>query len=109
MEHYQQFLDTLDNDTDMVNIILNMYKEEHGEDIIKIKSCYENNNLDELFHLTHSLKGVISNFFEQDICDLLEKIENTSKSGETPPSDIIESACDKIEDLNNQIDKIIMS
>lgn len=109
MEHYQQFLDTLDNDTDMVDIILNMYKEEHGEDIVKIKSYYENKNLDELFHVTHSLKGVISNFFEQDICDLLEKIETTSKSGEVPASDIIESVCDKIEGLNHQIDKIIMT
>ncbi|WP_299495339.1 Hpt domain-containing protein [uncultured Shewanella sp.] len=109
MEHYQQFLDTLDNDTDMVDIILNMYKEEHGEDIIKIKSSYADKNLDELFHVSHSLKGVISNFFEQEICDLLENIETSSKSGEVPPSEVIDTVCHKIEGLNQQIDKILMS
>ncbi|WP_299005794.1 Hpt domain-containing protein [uncultured Shewanella sp.] len=109
MEHYQQFLDSLDNDTDMVDIILNMYKEEHGEDILKIKSNYEDKNLDGLFQVTHSLKGVISNFFEEEICDLLETIEVSSKSGDIPPSDMIETVCHKIEGLNQQIDKILQS
>ncbi|WP_298772904.1 Hpt domain-containing protein [uncultured Shewanella sp.] len=107
MKHYQQFLDSLDNDLDMVNIILSMYKEEHSDDIEKIKSYYNNKDLDGLFHVTHSLKGVISNFFEEEICDLLEQIETKSKTGDTPDETLILSACEEINKLNSDINSRI--
>lgn len=107
MEHYQQFLDSLDNDLDMANIILSMYQEEHNSDIEKIKIYYNNKDLDGLFHITHSLKGVISNFFEEEICNLLEKIETSAKTGETPDETLITSACEKINVLNSDINNRI--
>ena len=50
------------------------------EDVVKLKSALQENNLDELRSIGHSLKGVGGGYGFQDITEIGAQIENCAKS-----------------------------
>ena len=65
----------MDGDDDMMSMIIELYNEEHGNDIQMIQEKYANSDMDGLFHTVHSLKGVLLTLCEENASELFELSE----------------------------------
>ncbi|MGF1877544.1 Hpt domain-containing protein [Photobacterium frigidiphilum] len=103
MINYTEFSSSMDNDDDMIEMIIELYSEEHGDDIHVIQNKYANQDIEGLFHTIHSLRGVLLTLCEDKATLQLETIENLCKRGEKPDVQLLNEALEEVARVNQQI------
>lgn len=103
MINYTEFSSSMDNDDDMISMIIELYSEEHGDDIHVIKNKYANQDIEGLFNTIHSLRGVLLTLCEDKATLQLETIENLCKRGEKPDVQLLNEALEEVARVNQQI------
>ncbi|PSV46156.1 Hpt domain-containing protein [Photobacterium indicum] len=103
MINYTDFSTSMGDDSDMIEMIIELYNEEHGDDIRVIQSQYANQDLDGLFHTIHSLRGVLLTLCEEKATLQLEIIENLCKHGKKPDVQLLDEALEEVARVNQQV------
>jgi HPt (histidine-containing phosphotransfer) domain-containing protein len=103
MINYTDFSTSMGDDSDMIEMIIELYNEEHGDDIRVIQNKYANQDIEGLFHIIHSLRGVLLTLCEEKATLQLETIENLCKRGEKPDIQLLNEALEEIARVNQQI------
>ena len=103
MINFDAFSDSMDGDDDMMSMIIELYNEEHDNDIQMIQEKYANSDMDGLFHTVHSLKGVLLTLCEENASEQFETIERLCKQGEKPDAQLIEDVLSEMVRVNQQI------
>jgi HPt (histidine-containing phosphotransfer) domain-containing protein len=103
MINYTDFSTSMGDDSDMISMIIELYSEEHGDDIRVIQNQYANQDLDGLFHTIHSLRGVLLTLCEEKATLQLETIENLCKRGEKPNLQLLDEALEEVARVNQQV------
>ena len=103
MINFAAFSDAIDGDDDMMSMLIEIYIDEHGDDIDQMKTLYANNALEDLFMTVHSLKGVLLAFCEDTATLQLETIEGMCKRGEKPTTKQMDEIYKEINNINNQV------
>ncbi|MGF1833767.1 Hpt domain-containing protein [Photobacterium sanguinicancri] len=103
MINFEAFSDAMDGDDDMMSMIIELYNEEHGNDIQVIKDKYASSDIDGLFHTVHSLKGVLLTLCEESASEQFETIERLCKRGEKPSAELINAVLNEMGKVNQQI------
>lgn len=103
MIDFEAFSDAMDGDNDMMAMIIELYNEEHGNDIQVIQEKYANSDIDGLLHTVHSLKGVLLTLCEENASEQFETIERLCKRGEKPAPQMINTVLSEMLKVNQQI------
>lgn len=103
MINFEAFSAAMDGDNDMMSMIIELYHEEHNNDINIIKEQYANNNLDGLFITVHSLKGVLLTLCEDTASEQFEVIERQCKQGTKPDLQTMNNVLNEMLKVNQQI------
>ncbi|MGF1724637.1 Hpt domain-containing protein [Photobacterium nomapromontoriensis] len=103
MINFDAFSDAMGGDSDMMSMIIELYHEEHANDLNKIQEQYTSNDLDGLFITVHSLKGVLLTLCEDTASEQFEVIERMCKQGTKPEAQIINEVLNEMVKVNQQI------
>ena len=71
-----------DGDEEMIADLLEIFEETFGEILNDTKAAVESKSFDDLEHAAHTLKGMIANFFAEDLISAAQKLESMGKSSE---------------------------
>ena len=69
-------------DKEIVKEIIDIYIQEYPIRMKNIKQYIADNKLEELYKEAHSLKGVTTNFFDEDTVELARQLESKSKEND---------------------------
>ncbi|PKF78925.1 hypothetical protein CW749_13155 [Vibrio sp. vnigr-6D03] len=76
-------LETFDHDEESVLMVLNVFLQDHGDDVNKLKDALVKEK-DQAHRIAHSLKGVAGNLGTTSLRDICAEIENVLKEGAFP-------------------------
>ncbi|PSU44639.1 hypothetical protein C9J12_26565 [Photobacterium frigidiphilum] len=103
MINYTEFSSSMNDDDDMISMIIELYSEEHGDDIRVIQNKYANQDIEGLFYTIHSLRGVLLTLCEEKATLQLETIENLCKYGDKPDVQRLNEALEEVARVNQQV------
>lgn len=70
----------LDFDLEDVEMLMNLFLETSNENLNKMEIAIENNNLDDIYRLAHSIKGSAGTITLNNIYELSAFIENNARN-----------------------------
>ncbi|WP_104401838.1 Hpt domain-containing protein [Vibrio penaeicida] len=76
-------LETFDQDEESVLMVLNVFLQDHGDDVNKLKEALAKEK-EQAHRIAHSLKGVAGNLGATSLRDICAEIENVLKDGAFP-------------------------
>ncbi|CCN47954.1 putative Signal transduction histidine kinase [Vibrio nigripulchritudo MADA3029] len=79
----EMMLETFDNDEESVLMVLNVFLQDHSEDVNKLKEAL-NQDSEQAHRIAHSLKGVAGNLGANALKDITANIEHGLKQGSKP-------------------------
>jgi HPt (histidine-containing phosphotransfer) domain-containing protein len=98
----QEALEThFNNDKDLIAELVNVFDETHLETLNEIKESFEGQNFEVLERSSHTLKGMVANFFSEKIRESAYFIEQ--KSREKDLTDVK----DKIDLIENDLKQLM--
>lgn len=103
MIDFQALHEYFDHDEDTIQVIFMTYAEEYIDAPHKLTTLYQTKNWEQLFHLTHSLRGTLASFCEKDAVPLLESIEQKTKNNIPPDVSEMAELIHCLEVVNRQI------
>lgn len=69
-------------DKEIVSEIITIYIDEYPDRMVKLHDVIKSGNLDQVYKIAHSLKGVTANFFDKESEELARTIEEKGRSGD---------------------------
>jgi HPt (histidine-containing phosphotransfer) domain-containing protein len=97
----EQVIDNFSDDKEILLELIEKFIDKSGEYFLNIENAFKENNLKVLKISAHSLKGVISNFYADEIFQICYEIERKSESGN------LENLSEKIILLKNKLFDLI--
>jgi protein-histidine pros-kinase len=71
-----------DGDEEMIAELLEIFESTFGDILNDTKVAIEAESFNELEHSAHTLKGMIANFFAEELIDAAQKLEDMGRSSE---------------------------
>ncbi len=71
-----------DGDEEMIADLLEIFETTYGEILNDTKSAVQSNSYSELEHSAHTLKGMIANFFSEELKNAAYELEQMGRKGE---------------------------
>nr|WP_086937416.1 Hpt domain-containing protein [Thaumasiovibrio occultus] len=90
-------------DDEILNQIIMMYVEEHGQDDVELEKLFQSGDCNKLFHALHTLKGALSSICEKDLVPLLDEMERTARAGSLPSPAQLDAAKQQIQEIGQQL------
>ncbi|GEA61944.1 hypothetical protein [Vibrio comitans] len=103
MINVNQLSEVFDGDSDVVGMILSLYLDENTNISGKFIELHQQNNLDELFKLAHTLSGTLSNICEEETSSLLKTVELDASGGTLSNKAVIEQISVNLTKIELQI------
>ena len=77
----EQIAQELDFDLEDVEMLIEVFLESAYENLDGLKAAIDSNNLQEIHHLGHAIKGSSANLTLMDISNIAKEIEQNAKEG----------------------------
>ncbi len=97
----------LDDDEEVIQMVLMTYQEDHSDSVREVQTAFQSQNWEELHHIVHTLKGILSSFGEETAVTVLEKIEQSTLKNQAPNEQDIAIVLNEIEQINRQISEAV--
>lgn len=95
--------ETFDGDDEVVTMILSLYLDENLDIGDKLIGLHQENNLDELHSLAHTLSGTLSNLCEEETSSLLKTVELDANGGKQSDQGVIDEITGNLSKIEEQI------
>ncbi|WP_413111509.1 Hpt domain-containing protein [Thaumasiovibrio sp. DFM-14] len=96
-------------DDDILQQVIMMYLEEHGNDQNLIAQYVAEGNHQALHHTIHTLKGALRTMCEKDVVKSLDDIESMARDGRLPNADLLTPVNAELANIHQQLNSLSTS
>lgn len=79
----QKIADELDFDLEDVEMLIEVFLQSAKENMAKLKNAIDSNELEDIFHTAHTIKGSAANLMLNDISNVAKFIEHNARESKT--------------------------
>jgi len=104
---FNEFMERVQDDKDLLMELLDIFAEDYQEKIASLQKAVNNNNIEEIKSIAHSLKGASGNISAKRMRELFLSMEDTVKNSDMDGANkILEDLSKEYEALNSRINEL---